>query len=108
MSQHHTRTGSAERAEKRLPRHAMCRHAAGARAYASLMSRRNATASSGEFCFSSQDTWLIILSRTSLKARISTAACAASRSPIIKELSDPLASFARGPEVEWADLATFH
>jgi hypothetical protein len=46
------------------------------------MSRRNAVASSGEPCFSSQTTWPIILSRRSHNARTNTAACAASRSPI--------------------------
>ena len=56
-------------------------------ACASLMSRRNAAASSWVPCFSSQLIWLIIFSRTTHKARISASACAASRSPNTERVS---------------------
>ena|SRR5271156_178827 len=58
-------------------------------ACASLMSRRNAAASSAEPCLSSQFTWPIILSRRSHNARTNISACAASRSPI-EAVSQPV------------------
>lgn len=56
---------------------------------ASLISRCSAAAPSLASCYSSQIIWPIILFRRSHKARISIAACAASRSTI-KGVSHPL------------------